>query len=129
MKQHKKEVIIPIGGAKPLAPYSPGMRIGNLVFTSEQIGIDPEKGGLVTGGLEAETNQALQNAASILEAAGSSLASAIKVTVYLKEIEDYGLVNEVYTAYFMEDPPARSIIQGKLPAGALVGFDVIAYAN
>jgi 2-iminobutanoate/2-iminopropanoate deaminase len=125
----EKEVIIPKGGVKPLAPYSPGIRIGNLVYTSGQIGLDPETGRLVMGGLKAETRQALENLAKILEAAGSSLSQVVKVTVYISEIEDYGLVNEVYAEYFPENPPARAVIQGKLPAGAGIEFDAIAFVG
>ena len=80
----------------------------------------------VPGGVEAETRQALQNLSAILEAAGSSLSRVLKVTVYVKNIEDYGLVNQVYAAFFAEEPPARAIVQGALPAGALVEFDAIA---
>lgn len=126
MSNIKKEVIIPAGGAKPLAPYSPGIRFGNFVFTSGQIGLSPETGKLVSGGIEAETRQALVNLGKILEAAGSDLDHILKVTVYVKNIADYGTVNQVYGEYFRVDPPARAIIQGDLPAGALVEFDAIA---
>jgi len=124
-----KEVIIPEGGAKPLAPYSPGIRSGNLVFTSGQIGLDPKTGKLAPGGVEAETRQALTNLGTILKAAGSSFENVLKVTVYVKEIADYGHVNEIYGQFFTEDPPARAIIQGDLPAGALVEFDAIALVH
>lgn len=126
MGELKKEVIIPKGGAKPLAPYSPGIRVGPMVFTSGQIGLDPETGKLVPGGVKAETRQALDNLSKILESAGSSLAQVVKITVYLKDISDYGLVNDVYAGYFDDDPPARAIIQGALPAGACVEFDAVA---
>lgn len=129
MQITKKEVIIPEGGAKPLAPYSPGIRFGQLVFTSGQIGLDPQTGKLVAGGLEAETRQALTNLSKILEAAGSSLADVLKVTVFLKNIDDYGFVNQVYAEFFINKPPARSIVQGALPAGAAVEFDAIAQVN
>jgi len=126
MKTPKKEVIIPEGGAKPLAPYSPGIRFGNLVFISGQIGRDPETGQLVSSSLEEETRQALKNLSKILEAAGSSLDKAIKITVYIKDINDYGRINTIYGEFFKEDPPARAIIQGLLPAGASVEFDAVA---
>ncbi len=129
MDQIKKEVIIPKGGAKPLAPYSPGIRVGNLIYTSGQIGLNPKTGKLMTGGLKAETYQALENLLKILDAAGSSLSQVIKVTIYLGDIENYGVVNEIYAEYFKEDPPARAVIQGKLPAGAGVEFDAIAFVE
>jgi 2-iminobutanoate/2-iminopropanoate deaminase len=121
-----KQVIIPEGGAKPLAPYSPGIRAGSLVFTSGQIGLDPETGILVSGGVKAETRQALENLSKILDSAGSSLDQVVKVTLYINEIDDYGLINEVYGNFFPENPPARAIIQGDLPAGAHVEVDCIA---
>ncbi len=129
MQIPEKEVIIPDGGAKPLAPYSPGIRFGQLVFTSGQIGLDPQTGKLVTGGVEVETRQALTNLSKILVAAGSSMAQVLKVTAYLKDIDDYGLVNQVYADFFTENPPARSVIQGDLPAGAAVEFDAIAVVS
>jgi 2-iminobutanoate/2-iminopropanoate deaminase len=124
-----KEVIIPKGSARPLAPYSPGIRAGDFIFTSGQIGLDPETGKLVSGGVKAETKQALENLKKILEAVGSSLDHVVKVTVYLKDIDDYGLVNEVYASYFNNYPPARAIIQGALPAGAYVEFDAVAIVD
>jgi len=129
MQTLKKEVIIPKGSAKPLAPYSPGIRFGDLVFTSGQIGLDPATGKLVPGGVEAETRQALTNLSKILAAGDSSLDQVVKVTVYVQNIADYGLVNQVYSEFFSADPPARAIIQGDLPAGALVEFDAIGFAN
>ena len=129
MITQKKEVIIPEGGAKPLAPYSPGIRFGNLFFTSGQIGLDPKTGKLVSSGLEEEIRQAMVNLAKILEAAGSSLTQAIKITVYIKDISDYPIVNRIYGEFFLKDPPARAIIQGMLPAGASVEFDAIAFVT
>lgn len=127
MKSPKKEVIIPDGGAPPLAPYSPGIRFGNLVFTSGQIGLDPRTGRLVSSSLEDETRQALVNLKKILDAAGSSFAQTIKITVYIKDIADYAVVNRIYGEFFLKDPPARAVIQGMLPAGAAVEFDAIAF--
>ena len=121
-----KIVVIPEGGVKPLAPYSPGIRWDRLVFTSGQIGLDPSNNKLVLGGVESETRQALLNLSSILEAAGSSLMHVLKITVYIKDINDYALVNNVYGEFFTEKPPARAVIQGALPAGASVEFDAIA---
>jgi len=127
MKTPKKDVIIPEGGAKPLAPYSPGIRFGNFVYTSGQLGLDPLTGELITSSIEDETRQALVNLSKILEAAGSSLDHAIKITVYIKDIDDYARINAVYGEFFDSDPPARAIIQGLLPAGASVEFDAVAF--
>lgn len=127
MQPLKKEVIIPAGGAKPLAPYSPGIRFGDLVFTSGQIGLDPNTGALVPGGAAEETEQALLNLEKILEAADSCLDNVIKITVYVSDINDYATINQVYGRFFKETPPARAVIQGQLPAGAAVEFDAVAH--
>ena len=127
MQTPKKEVIVPKGGAKPVAPYSPGIRVGQFVFTAGQIALDPETGQLVEGGVEVETRQALTNLRAILEAAGSDLDHTVKVTVFLKDMDDFGEVNEVYGTFFKEDPPARSAVQSpKLPLGAQVMIEAVA---
>jgi 2-iminobutanoate/2-iminopropanoate deaminase len=126
----KKEIIIPAGGSKPLAPYSPGTKFGQFIFTAGQVGIDPTTGKLAEGGVKAETKQALENLKSILEAAGSDLNHVMKTTVFLNDINDYAAVNEVYGQYFTDDPPARSALQvGKLPLGADVEIEAIAVAK
>ena len=127
MRSLKKEVIIPEGGVKPLAPYSPGIRFGDLVYTSGQIGIDPNTGSIISGGVASEAKQALLNLEKILEAADSSLKNVLKIKVYLSDINDYATINEVNGRFFNEIPPARAIIQGLLPAGAAVEFDAVAY--
>ena len=127
MHTPKKEVIIPEGGAKPLAPYSPGMRVGMFVYTAGQIGLDPSTGKLVDGGVQAETRQALLNLQKILETAGSDLDHVVKTTVFLSDINDYAAVNQVYGEFFTEDPPARSAVGvGGLPIGALVEIEAVA---
>ncbi len=127
MNAPKKEVIIPEGGAKPLAPYSPGMRVGPFVYTAGQVGLDSSTGKIVAGGVQAETHQALKNLKAVLEAGGSDLDHVVKTTVFLNDINDYGPVNEVYGEYFTKDPPARSALQvGKLPLGAQVEIEAIA---
>jgi 2-iminobutanoate/2-iminopropanoate deaminase len=123
----EKHVIIPEGGAKPLAPYSPGIRYGDLLFTSGQVGLDPATQTLVEGGVAAQAEQAMQNLGTILEAAGTSFSSLLKVTIFLTDITDYAAVNEVYGKFFDDAPPARSAVQvTALPAGALVEIEAIA---
>ena len=127
MSANQKEVIIPQGGAKPLAPYSPGIRYGDLIFTAGQIGLDPESQNLVSGGVAGEAQQAMENLGSILEAAGASFDTLLKVTIFLVDIADYAAVNEVYGKYFVDAPPARSAVQvAALPAGATVEIEAIA---
>lgn len=126
----QKNVIIPEGGAKPLAPYSPGIRYGELLFTAGQIGLDPATGKLVPGGVQAEARQALDNLGKILNAGGSGFAQTLKVTVFLADINDYAAVNQIYGEYFDENPPARSAIQVvALPAGARVEIEAVAAAG
>lgn len=127
MSSHKKEVIIPAGGAKPVAPYSPGIRFGELVFTSGQIGLDPATGKLVEGGVAIQARKALENLKDVLEAAGSGMEHVLKTTVFLNDMNDYGAVNEVYAGFFQGAPPARSAVQvAGLPLGALVEVEAVA---
>lgn len=123
----KKQVLIPEGGAKPLAPYSPGIRIGEFVYTAGQVALDPETQTLVEGGVAAQARQALKNLVVILEAAGAGLDDVVKTTVFLTDMKDYGPVNEVYGEFFTNDPPARSAVAVVgLPIGALVEIEAVA---
>ncbi|HDM92743.1 MAG TPA: hypothetical protein ENG69_05060 [Candidatus Korarchaeota archaeon] len=110
---------------KPIGPYSQAVVAGGLVFVSGQLGIDPESGELREGAA-AQTERALENLKAILEAAGSSLEKVVKVTAFLAEPELFSEFNEAYAKYFPRDPPARSIVLGSLPKGALVEIDAIA---
>lgn len=124
----KKERIITEKAPKAIGPYSQGHKIGDLVFTSGQIPINPATGVLVTEIKEA-TKQSLENVKAILEAAGSSLDNVVKTVVYLKNMDDFAAVNEIYGTYFTENPPARSCVQvGKLPMDALVEIEAIGTA-
>ena len=121
----KKERISTEKAPKAIGPYSQGQKIGDLVFTSGQIPINPATGVLATEIKEA-TKQSLENVKAILEAAGSSLDNVIKTVVYLKNMDDFAAVNEIYGTYFNENPPARSCVQvGKLPMDALVEIEAI----
>lgn len=123
----EKEVIIPAGGVKPMAPYSPAIKAGMFVYTAGQIGLEPDTGKLIPGGVQAETRQALTNLQAVLDAAGSSLAQVVKTTVFLADMNDYGQVNEIYAEYFNDKPPARSAVQVvALPAGAAVEIEAVA---
>lgn len=127
MASTKKEVIIPAGGAKPVAPYSPGIRYGDLVFTSGQIGLDPATWKFVEGGVEAQAKQVLENLKAVLEAAGSDLEHVLKATIFMQDMNDYAAVNAVYGEFFQGEPPARSAVQvGGLPLGALVEIEAVA---
>ena len=109
------------------APYSQGIVHGELVFVSGQLGIDPESGEVVDGGIAAQTEQVMRNLGAILEAAGSSLANVVKATIFLADLGDFAAMNEVYGRYVGEPYPARATVQiGGLPSGALVEIEVVA---
>ena len=123
----KREVIRSDKAPSVLGPYSLGIQTQELIFLSGTIGVDPESGSLVAGGVGAEARQALTNMTNVLAAAGSNMAKVVKTTVFLTDIEDYGEVNQVYAEFFSEEPPARSAVQvGALPGGALVEIEAIA---
>ena len=112
---------------KAIGPYSQAVRNGNLIFTAGQLGIDPTTGELVTGDIEAETRQALMNLRAILEAEGSSMENIIKTTVFLRDMNDFGVMNTVYSTFFNAHPPARSTVQvAVLPKNAAVEIEAIA---
>ena len=124
---HHKEVIVSDKAPQAIGPYSQGIRINNLVFTAGQLGIDRSTGNLVMGGIEAETNQALTNIQYILESAGTSLLNVIKTTVFLRDMQDFAVMNEVYSTFFKSNPPARSTIQvAALPKSGSVEIEAIA---
>lgn len=111
-----------------LGAYSQAIRFGDLVFTAGQIGIDPATGSLVAGGIAEQTRRVLDNVGAVLEAAGSSLDSVVKTTVFLGDMANFGAMNEIYKQYFAGDtPPARSTVQvAALPLGAMVEIECIA---
>ncbi len=130
MSSSAREVVVPNEGAKPLGPYSPGIRLGDLVFASGSIGVDPDTGSLVEGGVAAETRQALANLSNVLEAGGSSLERVVKTTVFMTNLQEFATMNEVYGGVFDTEPPARSTVQvAALPGGAAVEIEAIAWVG
>lgn len=122
-----REVIATENAPAAVGPYSQGIRAGDLILTAGQLGLDPDTGELVAGGVEAQARQALDNLQAVLKAAGSSLDQAVKVTVFLQDIDSFKAVNSVYAQYFTKDPPARSALQvAALPLSGLVMIEVIA---
>jgi 2-iminobutanoate/2-iminopropanoate deaminase len=110
-----------------IGPYSQGIRAGNFVFTAGQIGLDPQTGEIVPGGIEAETRRVLQNLTSVLEAAGSSLDRVVKTTVFLRDMNDFARMNSVYAEFFKDNFPARSTVQvAALPKGVAIEIEVVA---
>ena len=123
----RKQIIESLEAPKPIGPYSHAVRLGDLVFSSGMIGIDPRNGELVKGGVRAETHQVMENLAAVLRTGGASFAEVLRVTIYLTNLGDYAEVNEVYGSYFTSEPPARSTVQvAALPRGAAVEIDAIA---
>ena len=110
-----------------IGPYSQAIRIGNLVYTSGQIPIDPATGVFAEGGIKEQTRQSLTNVKAILEEAGLSMSNVVKTTVFMADMGDFADMNSVYAEFFTEPYPARSAVAVKtLPKGALVEIEVIA---
>jgi 2-iminobutanoate/2-iminopropanoate deaminase len=127
MQPPKKEVVIAHNAPKAIGPYSVGIRVGHLIFTAGQAGIDPETGNIVLGGIEAETRQTLRNIENILESAGSRLDLVLKTTVFLRDMSEFTRMNAVYGEFFKISPPARSTVEvSALPKGAAVEIEAIA---
>lgn len=110
-----------------IGPYNQAIVAGELVFCSGQIPLDPATGQLVEGDIKAQTRRSLQNLSAVLTAAGASMGSVLKTTVFLVSMSEYAAVNEVYAEFFSEEPPARSAVAvAELPRGARVEIEAIA---
>jgi 2-iminobutanoate/2-iminopropanoate deaminase len=107
-------------------PYSQAMIAGDFLFTSGQVPVDPGTGQLVPGGIEAQTEQVMENIQAIVEDAGSSMARVVKMTVYLQNSSDFEQVNEIYARYFPEPRPVRTTVGADLRDGRLVEMDAVA---
>ncbi|PYS45709.1 MAG: reactive intermediate/imine deaminase, partial [Acidobacteria bacterium] len=119
-----REIIKTESAPAAIGPYSQAVRVGNLVFASGQIPIDPKTGEFVAGGVAEQTEQVMRNLAAVLEAAGSGLDHIIKTTVFLADMNDFAAMNEVYGRYFKENPPARATVQAaRLPRDARVEIE------
>lgn len=122
----KREIIHTNNAPGAIGPYSQGMVVGDLVYTSGQIPLNPQTGEMVTE-IKAATKQSMENVKAILEAAGSCLENIIKTTIFVKDLNDFAAVNEVYGTYFNENPPARSCVEvAKLPKDAVIEIEAIA---
>ena len=112
---------------KAIGPYEQAIKVGDFVYASGQIPLDPKTGNLIAGGIAEQTRQVMENLRAILEAGGSSLDRVVKATVFLKNIGDFAAMNEVYGEYLGQAKPARSTVAvADLPRGALVEIDLIA---
>ena len=123
-----KEIISTAKAPKAIGPYSQAIKIDNWLFLSGQIPINPATGEIT--GIKAQTQQVLENIKSIVSASGASLADVVKTTVFLKDLNDFTAMNEVYQQYFNIDPPARSTFQvARIPRDALVEIEAIVFVN
>jgi 2-iminobutanoate/2-iminopropanoate deaminase len=123
----QRAIIATDAAPKAIGPYSQAVTLGDLVFCSGQIPLDPASGELVAGGIEEQTRQVLSNLRGLLEAAGSSLEQVLKTTVFLSDMGEFQAMNTVYAQFFGADPPARSTVQvARLPRDAKVEIEAIA---
>jgi 2-iminobutanoate/2-iminopropanoate deaminase len=122
-----REVVATKDAPQAIGPYSQAIKAGGFVFVSGQIAIDPPTGNLVSGDVAAQTERVLKNLDAILNAAGSRLHLVVRSTVFLKNMNDFAAMNEVYSRFWKSQPPARATIEvARLPKDALVEIDVIA---
>ena len=125
----EKSVISTNTAPAAIGPYSQAIKVGNLVFISGQIPIIPATGEILGGDIKLQTRQALENLKHILEAAGSSLDNVVKTTVFMKDLNDYTAINDVYKEFFTNKPPARSAVQAaRLPRDVGVEIEAIAFS-
>ena len=126
-EEHVRNAIVTATGPKPVGPYSQAIVDGDFVFVSGQGPINPGTGSLELGDVRAETKRVFENLRAILQAAGSSLDQVVKCNVYLRDINDFAAMNEVYATFFTAPFPARTTIQaGALPGGIAVEIECIA---
>ena len=123
----KKTVISTTKAPSAIGPYSQAIQVGNLLYTSGQLPIDPATGAFAEGGIQEQTRQSLLNVKAILEEAGLTMANVIKTTVFMADMNDFTAMNAIYSEFFSEPYPARSAVAVKtLPKGALVEIEVVA---
>jgi 2-iminobutanoate/2-iminopropanoate deaminase len=123
-----KEIIRTGKAPAAIGPYSQGVKVGPFIFTSGQVPFIPATGELLEGDIQDQTRQSLENIKAILEEAGTGLENVVKTTVFLKDMEDFSRVNEVYAQYFTENQPARSCVEvARLPKDVSVEIEVVAY--
>lgn len=124
-----KEIISTNKGPKAIGPYSQAVKANGLLFTAGQVAFDPATGQIVEGDVARQTERVLENLKAIVEAAGSSLDRAVKSTVFLKDMNDFAAMNEVYARYFPANPPGRSTVEvARLPRDVRVEIELIVLA-
>jgi 2-iminobutanoate/2-iminopropanoate deaminase len=124
-----REVVSTKDAPQAIGPYSQAIKANGFIFTSGQIAIDPATQQVIAGDVAAQTDRVLRNLSEILEAAGSGLGKVVRCTVFLKDMNDFAAMNQVYGKYFSSAPPARSTVEvARLPKDVLVEIDAIALA-
>ena len=122
-----RDAVLTDRGPKPIGPYSQAIRANGFLYVSGQVALDPSTAALVGTTIQEQTERVLENVKGIVEAAGVKLTHVVKTTVFLKDMNDFTAMNEVYARYFSAAPPARSTVQvARLPKDALVEIEVIA---
>ncbi|HKF25667.1 MAG TPA: RidA family protein [Candidatus Acidoferrum sp.] len=122
-----KDVVLTDKGPKPIGPYSQAIKSGGFLFASGQVALDPRSNEFLPGDIRQQTERVLENIKGILEAGGVNLHHVVKTTVFLKDMNDFAAMNEIYGKYFTQAPPARSTVQvARLPKDALVEIEVVA---
>ncbi len=122
-----KSVVLTDRGPKPIGPYSQAIKANGLLFVSGQVALDPKTGEMLNGDIRQQTQRVIENLKGILEAGGANLNHVVNTTVFLKDMNDFAAMNEVYAGYFSLAPPARATMQvSRLPKDALVEIEVIA---
>jgi 2-iminobutanoate/2-iminopropanoate deaminase len=125
-----KKIISTPDAPAAVGPYSQAVRAGSTIYCAGQIPLDPKSGQIVSGGIEAQTRRVLDNITAVLKAEGLTFENIVKTTIFLMDLNDFQTVNEIYGAYFKNEPPARSTVQAAgLPKGARVEIEVIAVAD
>jgi len=129
MSGQSREAISTPSAPKAIGPYSQAIRANGFIFISGQVAFDPATGNLISGGIEQQTEQVMKNLSAILQAAGSGWDKVVKTTVFLKNISEFGQMNEVYGRFCKNAPPARSTVEvARLPRDVSVEIDLIALA-
>jgi 2-iminobutanoate/2-iminopropanoate deaminase len=122
-----KEPVLSKNAPQPIGPYSQAIRSGSLLFCSGQIPLDAVSGQVIEGDVQAQTKKSMENLGAVLQAAGATLEDVVKTTIFLKSMNDFPKVNEIYGSYFKDVPPARSTVEvARLPKDVLVEVEAIA---
>jgi 2-iminobutanoate/2-iminopropanoate deaminase len=125
-----KKIISTSEAPAAVGPYSQAIRAGSTVYCAGQIPLDPKSGQIVSGGIDAQTRRVLDNVGAVLRAEGLTFDDVVKTTIFLMDLADFQMVNEIYASYFKQQPPARSTVQvAGLPKGARIEIEVVAVAN